>query len=244
MHSFSRGSISLKRLIFTLVAIFIPLIAIPIIQIVTNSHFTLRAASLQGTRSNKGATANDWCAQWHVVASGETLSGIASNNGTTWPALAALNHLADPNQLAIGQNLCLAANGNAPTNGTPTPNTSTGAVGQGNFFPYGQCTWWAAQRYYQLHQVYVPWTVNSNAAQWVDRATDFGWQVSDKPSVGSIIVLQPYIQGASALGHVAVVEQVLPNGQVIASNMNWAPDPSAVTNLTFTPGPGVKFIDR
>ncbi|HEY7415701.1 MAG TPA: CHAP domain-containing protein, partial [Ktedonobacteraceae bacterium] len=44
------------------------------------------------------------------------------------------------------------------------------AVGTRNLFPYGQCTWWADQRYHQLHGVYVPWVINANAWQWVARA--------------------------------------------------------------------------
>ena len=53
---------------------------------------------------------------------------------------------------------------------------------------------------------------------------------------------QPWVQGAYGLGHVAVVEQVLNNGDVIASNMNWGAYYWQVTNVKYTPGPGVTFI--
>jgi len=52
------------------------------------------------------------------------------------------------------------------------------------------------------------------------------------------------VQGAYGLGHVAVVEQVLSNGHVIASTMNWGVYPWQVTYVQFTPGPGVTFISR
>lgn len=116
--------------------------------------------------------------------------------------------------------------------------------GSGNTFPYGACTWWADQRYYQLHGVFVPWRSNANAWQWVARAHDFDWHVSNTPTVGSIIVLQSGVQGASGLGHVGIVESVLSNGSVIASSMNWGAHPSAVTDTQFHPGPGVSFVTQ
>lgn len=118
------------------------------------------------------------------------------------------------------------------------------AAGAYNAFPFGQCTWWAAQRYYELHNVFVPWMYNANAGQWVDRALDFGWRVSSIPTIGSILVLQNGVQGAAAVGHVAIVEQVNSDGSVIASSMNWGNHPDAVTNSLFYPGSGVSFITQ
>jgi surface antigen len=122
--------------------------------------------------------------------------------------------------------------------------SSNAAVGTSNVFPYGQCTWWADERYYQLHGVFVPWVSNANAWQWVAQASQFHWIVSQAPQVGDILVLQPDVQGASDLGHVAVVEKVLPNGNVIASSMNWGSQPQNVTYFQFAPGPGVAFVRR
>ncbi len=111
-----------------------------------------------------------------------------------------------------------------------------------NWFPYPSCTWWADQRFYQLHGIYVPWHTQADAWQWTARAYQLGWHVSTQASVGAIIDLQPWVQGAYGLGHVAVVEQVLSNGSVIASNMNWGGYPYQVTYVEFSPGPGVTFI--
>ena len=116
---------------------------------------------------------------------------------------------------------------------------SGGAV---NIFPYGQCTWWANQRYRQLHGIFVPWRINANAFQWVARAVEFGWHVSGLPKVGSIMVLQPGVDGAYGSGHVGVVERVLQNGRVIVSSMNWGNRPGTVTQSTYVIRSGVSFI--
>ncbi len=121
-----------------------------------------------------------------------------------------------------------------------TPNMPpTGAY---NWFPYPWCTWWADQRYHQIHGVYVPWRTNSNAWQWTARAYQFGWQVSSRASYGAIINLQPWVQGAYGLGHVAVVERVYSDGSVLASNTSWGSNPYQVTYVHFHPGSGVTFI--
>ena len=90
----------------------------------------------------------------------------------------------------------------------------------------------------------MPWHTRANAWEWAARAREFGWHVSSTPVVGAIIDLQPGVQGAFWLGHVAVVEKILSNGHVIASNMSWGAYPWQVTYVEFTPGPGVTFIFR
>jgi N-acetylmuramoyl-L-alanine amidase len=124
----------------------------------------------------------------------------------------------------------------------PQANSGDPPKGTSNPFPYPYCTWWADQRFYQLHGFYVPWRINADAWQWTARAYQFGWTVSSKPTVGSIIDLQPGVEGAYGDGHVGVVEKILGNGHVIASNMNWGADPSEVVDVEFAPGPGVTFI--
>jgi surface antigen len=127
--------------------------------------------------------------------------------------------------------------------GSSTPLSANMLQGSAdNIFPYGQCTWWANQRYRQLHGSFVPWRNNANASQWVTRALESSWQVSGIPTVGSIMVLQPYVDGAYGFGHVGVVEQILTNGRVIASSMNWGNHPDMVTQATYVPGPGVSFL--
>jgi surface antigen len=129
---------------------------------------------------------------------------------------------------------------------THLSNTSVSnvAVGEGNPFPYGQCTWWADQRYYQLHGVFVPWRVDANAWQWTDRAYQYGWHVSFAPQAGDIMVLQPGVEGAWGMGHVGVVEHVFPGGSFTASSMNWGANIGSIADAQFHAGPGVAFISQ
>ncbi|HET7638363.1 MAG TPA: LysM peptidoglycan-binding domain-containing protein, partial [Ktedonobacteraceae bacterium] len=120
----------------------------------------------------------------YIVVRGDTLGGIAGRYNTSWQRLAAYNRIANPNLIFVSQTVCIPGSGLGPVRG------------RGNYFPYGQCTWWANQRYYQLHGIYVPWTINSNAWAWSNRARDFHWSVSSSPMPGDIIDLQPWVQGA------------------------------------------------
>lgn len=112
--------------------------------------------------------------------------------------------------------------------------------GTANNYPPGQCTQYADERYHTLTGFYVPWS--GNAADWSSMATANGWSVSSKPVVPSIIVLQGGVQGAdTAYGHVAVVESVS-GSSIQTSNLNWGPNYSQVSSVTFHAGPGVSFV--
>ena len=209
-----------------------------------------------------GAFAQASCAsgdRTYSVQWGDTLNSIAQRNQTTWQNLASHNELGNPNLIFLNQNICIPGSGVGTRYAAQTVTLATApmsvhvsvpvhvsaaVVGFANIFAYGQCTWWANQRYHQLHGVYVPWTSNADAGQWVARATQFHWHISSHPTAGAIVVLAPDVQGASWVGHVAVVEHILRNGHVVASNMNWGPAPGAVTNVEFTPGRGVFFVTR
>ncbi len=119
---------------------------------------------------------------------------------------------------------------------------SAGFHGFVNAFAYGQCTWWAAQRYFQLHNIAVPWISGANAGQWTARAYENGWRVSPIAIVGSILVLQGGVEGAGYVGHVGIVEAVLRDGTAIASSMNWNYHGSSISFSAFRPGPGVAFV--
>ncbi len=196
----------------------------------------LLLGNTMGTRI-LGAFAHSACSSGdhsYIVVSGNTLGGIANRYHTSWQRLASYNHITNPNLIYVNETICIPGGGSA---GGSQP-----AKGTGNYFPYGQCTWYANQRYHQLHGIYVPWRTNANAWAWTNRAYDFHWRVSGTPAAGDIVDLQPWVQGAYGLGHVAVVEKVLRNGHVIASNMNWGTYYWKVTNVEFVPGPGVTFI--
>lgn len=186
-----------------------------------------------------GVFAQSHCAsgdQAYAVQHGDTLGGIAARYNTSWQNLASYNHISNPNMIYVSETICI------PGSASGNPGNNQPVKGNGNPFPYGQCTWWASNRYYQLHGIYVPWTTQSDAWQWSDRANQFHWTVSSHPTNGAIVDLQPWVQGAYGLGHVAVVEKILSNGHVIASNMNWGAQYWEVTDVEFTPGPGVSFL--
>jgi N-acetylmuramoyl-L-alanine amidase len=176
----------------------------------------------------------------YKVVSGDTLSKIAYRYGTTWQKLASENHISNPNLIYVNQTICIG--NTATTTSAPTSSDGNAVKGTYNSFPYGQCTWWADQRYHELTGIYVPWYYNSDAWKWTQRAYQYHWHVSSRPTVGAIMVLQAWTQGAYNYGHVAVVEKILSNGDVIASNMNWGGSGTHVVNVEFSPGSGVSFL--
>src|SRR5207245_626612 len=97
-----------------------------------------------------GAFAATHCAsgdQVYVVRGGDTLSAIATSYHTGWQQLASYNHIVNPNVIYIQEIVCIpgAAKSSTPVSSSPP------ARGSGDLFPYGQCTWWASHRYFQLH---------------------------------------------------------------------------------------------
>lgn len=123
---------------------------------------------------------------------------------------------------------------------TSAPMVPVAAGSTLNRFFYGQCTYWANMRYHELTGFWVTWL--GNAYQWSYGASTSGWIVSAQPKVPSVIVLQPYVQGAGGFGHVAVVEKINSDGSVLTTNYNWAGNWARETTVTFNPGSGVSFI--
>ena len=195
------------------------------------------------SKSLAGVFAQESCPaghQAHTVLNGETLSSIAMNYHTNWYQLQQLNDISDPNWIYPGQTICVPSSERSASS-FAYPASSNGSVGNNNPFPYGQCTYWADERYHTLHGVYVPWMNNANAWQWTTRANQYRWNVSSTPTIGAIINLQGGVQGASGYGHVAVVERIVDSSHVLTSNMNWG-EGASVTYTTFATGYGVTFI--
>jgi surface antigen len=84
-----------------------------------------------------------------------------------------------------------------------------------NSYAWGNCTWWAAARRAQLGDA-IPGTWG-NAATWAARAARDGYRVDHTPAPGAIMQTA---RAAGGLGHVAVVEQVDPDGSWHISEMN------------------------
>lgn len=208
--------------------------------------------------TSTSASAHGVCADGdtvHTVDSGDTLDAIATSNHISTQQLASYNKIGDASFILLGQNICIPGSGANTTQTAVKPvakaptkpvakapvKRSAAILGTYNPFAYGQCTYWADARYHQLHHVYVPWIVNSDARLWVARAQQYHWSVSSTPSVGSIMVVAPGVQGAWSDGHVAIVES-MKGKSVVASSMNWDSSGGTINRSTFTAGAGVHFI--
>jgi surface antigen len=98
----------------------------------------------------------------------------------------------------------------------------------------GQCTWGAAQKWFEASGSYP--ALSGNAMSWSDSAMASGWTVVDDAQDRSIVVFQPGVAGAGSVGHVAWVDSVSqhPDGPWIHVNE---------MNNAYTGGVGI-FNDR
>ena len=103
---------------------------------------------------------------------------------------------------------------------TPPPGYNSFAVSD---FPgdpwagsFGQCTWWAAHK--RPDENFLGW---GDAWNWANAARARGYTVTATPTANATVVFAPGVEGASSLGHVSHVEQVLTNGWVLVSEMNF-----------------------
>lgn len=178
---------------------------------------------------------------------------LATGNGHPFSLFATFGSLHSNNDSAFNANLIAqAATATAIVRQDgydPNSNSNSGAPpvysGSGvtpDHFAFGNCTYWADMEYHNLTGYWVGWL--GNAYQWAAGASAAGWIVSSTPHVPSIIVLQPYVQGAGGFGHVAVVLKINADGSVLTSNMNWYANGGwdIVSDWTFRPGPGVSFV--
>ncbi|KAK9763027.1 hypothetical protein K7432_010676 [Basidiobolus ranarum] len=138
---------------------------------------------------------------------------------------------------------------NNNTNNNSNNVTYTNTLNVANYplvfrFDNGQCTDWADARYAQITGHHTTWW--GDARFWAIRAANAGWVVSKTPKVPSIIVIQPGYQGVGSDGHVAVVEEINPDGSVYTSDYNYIINgyggPYIKTYVNFYPGNGVDFI--
>jgi surface antigen len=103
---------------------------------------------------------------------------------------------------------------------------------------FGVCTWWA---WYQ-HQSEG---MLGNAKDWPAHARARGYATGTVPAVGATAVFQSGVQGASAVGHVGHVEQLLSGGWFVISEMNFFWNGGGWGNVDYRyvhVGPGVSFV--
>jgi len=120
----------------------------------------------------------------------------------------------------------------------PPPNTRPAIHPiSSNYFPWGQCTYWAAQERPDIGS-----RVIGNAASWIYSARAAGLATGSVPRVGAVVVYQPGAQGAAWTGHVAYVTSVAGDGvHFTISEMNF-PYWGRVTSRASWAGGGVGFI--
>jgi surface antigen len=117
---------------------------------------------------------------------------------------------------------------------TPAAASSSSFSGGTNFYPGGECTWYAFERRAELGKaVSGSW---GNASSWAGQASAQGLTVNNSPSVGAIIQSPAYSNGAYGMGHVGVVESVNGDGSITISEMNWSGGLGGKTFRTLSAG--------
>jgi len=169
--------------------------------------------------------------QSYVIVSGDTLSSIANNFGTTWRRIYDKNaQISDPNIIHVGEEINIPKSDeilverslpqvsqpqvvNSGVNkqesksvsNTPVVVNPRGSSG-GNSYYVGYCTWYAKNKRPDLPNNL------GNADTWVARASVQVIPAGSVPRVGAI--------GQQGM-HVVYVERVNPDGTVFISEMNY-----------------------
>lgn len=209
------------------------------------------ATSAQSTASS-AATKPAAKGTSYTVKSGDTLWAIANANGLTLSELLSANQgLQASSIIYVGDSINLTASATqassapvassaaAQSAATSAANASLAAASSaaaqpqkvatstasnnvvsadttGNTYPYGQCTWYVKG---DLSWVGNHW---GNASAWPSSATAAGHTVNSTASVGAVAYFAPGVGGASAYGHVAVVDSVNSDGTITISEANYA----------------------
>jgi surface antigen len=154
----------------------------------------------------------------HLVKEGDTIENLAKRYKTEPEKIVAFNELSGEGDIFIDE-LLIIPDGMPPA---PQPEKKKTVVferfstnnfqGQSANYPYGQCTWWVAQKRA------IPNL--GHAKDWLDNAINFGFPVCKGsyclPKIGAIISLK----GDRIFGHVGYIEE-LKGDKIIFSEMNY-----------------------
>jgi surface antigen len=165
----------------------------------------------------------------HTFKKGESVNGLAGKYDTSAQRITLYNDL-DLKGPTSGQRLIIP-NGVLPRSERPgyeEPRAATSGYGAGytagvsssmarasagNRYAPGNCTWYAYERRMQLGMPVGSFWGNANT--WAINARAAGMLVNNTPSAGAVLV-----DTAGFYGHVAVVESVRGNGDIVVSEMN------------------------
>ena len=138
----------------------------------------------------------------HTVKKGETLESIVKKYKADFDGTVEFNGIPADGKLAVGQEI-IVPDGQKPV--YYYPQTTSYATqtsfprpysGVSHSFPWGQCTWYVAQRRY------VPWS--GHAKTWLYKAQQYGFATGAAPKPGAIVQTRE----GGYYGHVAFVEAV------------------------------------
>lgn len=138
----------------------------------------------------------------HAVKKGETLDKIVKNYKGDLDKTINFNGLPASGNLAVGQQIIIPDGEKAGSYQPRVYATSTyndfprPYANESHKFPWGQCTWYVAQRRY------VPWS--GHAKTWIYKAPQYGFSTGNEPKIGAIV----QTRDNSYYGHVAYVENV------------------------------------
>lgn len=107
----------------------------------------------------------------------------------------------------------------------------------------GQCTWGAAQKWFDATGSYP--AMRGDAWNWVNAARAAGYTVVDTPAERSIVVFQPGAAGAGGYGHVAWVDSVSSSGGaqwIHVTEMNGLAGEGSWNDRDVPNGPGMAYV--
>jgi N-acetylmuramoyl-L-alanine amidase len=156
----------------------------------------------------------------YTVKAGDTADSLAQRYATSKDQILSDND-AEVSGLKAGQRILIRGGVQpiARTAGTSARSVGGFAFGSKaifgyNGYDYGYCTWYAANKRSALGRP-VPANLG-DAWTWDDRAARAGFTVNRTPAYGAVAVTDSYRRP----GHVAIVEEVYPDGSIKVSEMN------------------------